>query len=276
VTSGSVTIPSALISNPDGTTVPVRVHIKGCMIGAAQPFVAKLKEALGNTVPVTAPRHFHGITSGPDGTHEYLAYSFRVVRKTASPDRPSLLAEFGAKAFTFVDGSVVPAANWGTWIPNNIAGARTEVPFFANLGQSAGGSTQVRVARQFRHHTTSFPYTIAGLAAQPPTPAAKLNELQSALASDPEFDGAHAFPKHQRLGYANVNDFFNGFTWAFTWTKAKELICNGTRHDYTVLVPVTDPATNDLIFNFFPAVSGGPNPPVVTMQETDARLFLTV
>ena len=72
-TNRSVTMTPALIGPAEGT-----VHFRGCNVGRSQAFLDKWKEALGN-VRVTAPKHFHGISSGPGhGYWEYLVYEFAV------------------------------------------------------------------------------------------------------------------------------------------------------------------------------------------------------
>lgn len=45
----------------------------------------------------------------------------------------------------------------------------------------------------------------------------------------------------------------DGFCWAFNWNASKnQLVCNGRRHVYTVNLPVTDPATGNLLLNYYP------------------------
>lgn len=278
VTSGSVSIPAALITNPDDTPAAVTVHIRGCRIGMAKTYVEKLKEALGGGVTVTAPKHFHAIISGGDGTYEFLSYGFQITPKDAFPDRAALVAAFAAKNLKDIDGAVVPAAKWETWVPQAIGEGRVEVAAFESLGQSAGGVTQLSVKREFRHEKLNYVQEVTGLATQPKTHADKVDALKNNLSTAPLFATSHDFPVYERVGYAGVEEFVNGFKWAFTWTKEEAdniLTCSGTRHDYTLLIPVTEPSTSNLIFNYYPQ-PGGPNAVVETMQETDARLFLTV
>ena len=47
------------------------VHIRGCLIGQdfARPFLEKLKEVLGNDVPVSAPKHYHVVHRLPNAGH---------------------------------------------------------------------------------------------------------------------------------------------------------------------------------------------------------------
>src|SRR5262245_6331310 len=61
----SIKIPDALIGFTTGSQVTHFVHIKGCNLGQAMPFVKKLKEALGGNVKLTVPKLFHGATPAP-------------------------------------------------------------------------------------------------------------------------------------------------------------------------------------------------------------------
>ena len=50
-----------------GNPITHSVHIKGCNLGQAMPFVTKLKEALGGNVKLTVPKLFHGATPSQGG-----------------------------------------------------------------------------------------------------------------------------------------------------------------------------------------------------------------
>jgi hypothetical protein len=90
------------------------------------------------------------------------------------------------------------------------------------------------------------------------------------------FGAAHPFPMYARYEYDNLDQFADGFTWAFTYNKNSHIMrCVGTRHHYTLIVPITDPANNNLFYNFYP-YAGNPTPVTKQLQESDARFFLTV
>jgi hypothetical protein len=120
--------------------------------------------------------------------------------------------------------------------------------------------------------------------------------LKKAIEKEPSFKSGHAYPMHKRYGYSDFTDFIEGFEWVFTPNQKKgKLKCVGTRHDYTVVLPITDPASDstpfpssakkgeggkwyrkkNLIFNFHPK-KGSSDPTVINLLETDNRLFGTV
>jgi hypothetical protein len=76
--------------------------------------MAKLKEAFGGDVPVTAPKHFHFVF--PDkypnsygGMFEWLDYDFAVHSKNPLT-RNQIIAALKAKQFDFYDATKVPDA----------------------------------------------------------------------------------------------------------------------------------------------------------------------
>jgi hypothetical protein len=294
VTSGSVTLPKDLYHNADGTVAATTIQIRGCRIGVAEPFVDKLKEAFGGDVPVGAPKHFHVVfpgnyANGLGGMFEYLAYSFKIVRRDpfGAAERGQLVAAFAGAGFTLIDGSAVPGNRWDKWVPSarRMNRTRTRTAISVPLGQQAGTITTLRDSngREFRHDVDRFTFTITGLAG-PPAEADQMNVLRNAINASPKFAAAHPFPINQRYGHATGNDFVNGMRWAFNW-QAGRLVCVGTQNTYTVVVPVTesapdpagrppDPPSGNLLFNFYPR-PGGAAAVVETMPVGDGRLFYT-
>lgn len=301
VASNSVSVPSALHANPPNPAVPFDVHIRGCRIGQAPPFVQRLKQAFVRARSVTAPKHFHfagGVGSSRRrqtryGSYEHLLYSFalsRISKPRNVPHNPAIhrfrnhaeaVAQFHGAGFTFIDGSAVPQGRWRSWIPNNLSARRPRRP--VQLGQNVGRNLRTfRSVHEFRVRNPTYTYKITGINANPGTAAQRETLLRTTIAADPTFQAGHAFPIHQRLGFAAVNQFLDGHRWGCVWNRgASEVRCVGRRRVYTVVVPVLDPATNanptrqHLIFNLFP-VAGSGLVRVNNMNHTDARLFLTV
>ena len=106
----SIEVPDRLIGFQPGNAITHAVHIKGCNIGHANPFLLKLKQALGGHVRVTAPRFFHGATPATEGMFEYVGYQFALRRPQPFPNRPTALSEFAAAQFSLINGTTVPAA----------------------------------------------------------------------------------------------------------------------------------------------------------------------
>ncbi len=283
VNTGVINIPSSLTNPRPVAGVPAAFHIRGCKIGQAEPFVRKLKEALGGQVTVTAPKHFHQNQTIPRvGVLEFLGYDFAIKRETAFANKAELVAAFQAENLTFFEGTPVPNDSWNDWIPSNIRKRRTAKRFTVNFGtpiqrNATHQITNLRVNGQFRYDLEAFTYTITFSGGAPGTAHAdRLNHLSTSLNDDPVFASGHEFPMFSRFECSSVSNFLDAFTWTFTWAaRTRVLTCVGRRHKYTMIVPVTDPATNNLCLNFFPN-AGNPTPVIRLLPENDSRFFLTV
>jgi hypothetical protein len=277
VLTSSVNIPRVLRERTDGTLVATEFHIRACLIGRCLPFMQKFKQALGGgTISVTGPLHFYLWWPVPHhGYVEFLGYGFKVVRRDRIPNKAQAVAAYQAGGFSYIDGTNVPNNMWQTWIPSNVNRSRTRVPVYVSLRPTTGTTpSRLRVRREFRHKVRRFSWTVPGLGANPPNQNARLNALRNDLTAHRLFRTNHPYPMYQRYGYASVNDFVNGFNWRFTWSHSN-LVCNGRRHEYWVLIPLTDPTSGNLIFNFYPN-SGSGHSQIVRLLETDNRLFRTV
>jgi len=262
-------------------------HIKGCKIGQdyAVPFVEKIKAALGGAVPVTAPKHFHEVWVRTDlGVLEYLGYDFSVVQATAFANRNALLAAFGAAGLTFIDNSAIPADFWRTHIPTNISVGRRERRFTINLSPalipnhgSPINSLRLTIDESFRHDAERFTFSVNyGSGSPPSSDTAKKADMKTSMAGVPVYQATHPFPMYARYEYDDLDQFVDGFTWAFSYnSKTHVLRCVGTRHRYTLIVPISDPATSNLFYNFYP-YAGNPTPVTKQLLESDTRFFLTV
>jgi hypothetical protein len=94
------------------------------------------------------------------------------------------------------------------------------------------------------------------------------------VSAAPEFQSSHDYPWYERLGYTSVADFFAGYTWSHA-VKKNVLFTVGRRVEYTVILPITDVTTGNLIFNYHPLASTG-HSPIVNLVETDTDFFETV
>lgn len=289
VSTGVLRIPNALILPRPAGAGPAFFHIRGCKIGQphAVPFVQKLKEALGGQVQVTAPKHFHLVTEIRGvGAMEYMGHDFSLARPTAFANRNAMITAFQGANFTFIDGSAVPNNRWTGWFHRNISQGKRNRAFTLSfdppLQRTATrqiSSMRINLANASRHEVENFPYTITYSSGAPPTDVAgRQNAIRNSMMSNCRFDPARTgFPVYRSFEFDTFNDFWNGFTWSTpTWNaQRRELRMVGTRHKYTIIVPVTNPANNDSLFmNFYP-VAGNTTPLIRQLQENDARFFLT-
>ncbi|MGQ0601210.1 MAG: hypothetical protein ACT4QE_05880, partial [Anaerolineales bacterium] len=157
----SVNIPDTVIGYTTGDPITHSVHFKGCNIGKVPRYLTKFKEALGDHVNVTAPKHFHGLTPVVNvGMFEYMAYECDIIQKDAFPDRAAALTAYQNGAFTRIDGTPVPQADWANLIPARID--RTfETQIVSTLGVTIGQTQTILTPRQFRlKNDASFSWTI--------------------------------------------------------------------------------------------------------------------
>jgi hypothetical protein len=280
---GSTALPNAVNHDAAGALAGTSVNIRGCRIGAAPPFVDKLKEAFGNESPVTAPKHFHWIQDmGMIGMLEFLKYSFGVISKDPLPDRTAVASALAAESFVYRDATSVPADSWATWVPRNVGvGHRESASVYIGLGRALGGLARLRTGIEFRHDLSRFTYSISGLPRFPPK-ADRLDTLRAALVTDAgnlgsTFSVSHPFPMFQRYGHSSLDEFVDNLVWTFSWDPKKTLmVCVGRQHEYTVLVPITDPpdlTAGNLIYNYYPPI-GAPGA-VDGLLTSDNTLFYT-
>jgi hypothetical protein len=273
--SHSIAIDDSVIGFTAGDPITHSLHFRGCNIGKALPFLTKFREALGDHVMVTAPKHFHGVWEHPAyGTWEYMAYEFVLRRDSDFANRADLLAAFDAEGFTYIDGSAVPTADWGTWVPKSIK-STVKLSVTGKLDAPIGKRKTIDAEQQFRVNREPFTWTTKypDAASVPATQADRQTTFEAGINADSTFDTAHPYPYYERLGYASVADFLAGYKWTHTQVKNK-VFTKGTRAEYTILVPIVDMATGNLVYNFHPLSAAFTK--VIKLLETDALYFASV
>lgn len=272
----SIAINDSVIGHSPGDPISHSVHFKGCNIGKALPFLTKFREALGGNVMVTAPKHFHGIYEHTAyGTWEYMAYEFQIRNNRDFATRADLLAAFDAEGFTFIDGTAVPTTEWDRWVPKKKVGKSVPTPLNSKLGVAIGKRKTIETERQYRVSRLGFSWSIKFSGGAPPsTTAAQQAAFEASVSGDAGFQSTHDYPWYERLGYASVADFFAGYTWTHKVRK-NVLFTWGSRVEYTILLPITDSATGNLVFNFHP-LSTTPYAAITNLTETDSDYFESV
>lgn len=259
-----------------------RILIKGCKIGQAEAFVDKLTTAFGGNVPVIAPIHFHNVWYRRGlGIIEYMSYDFSLAQPTAFPNRAALITAFKNAGLTFYNGTHIPDEKWSVWIPGGTGRGRRTRNFTVNLNPSLTpnsgrplSSLRLSINGGFRHDLEKYTFTIGYPGSTPPTSQdARKADMRASMAALDVFKATHPFPVYKRYELDSLDAFINGFIWKFNYLpKRKIMLCNGTRHRYTVQAPVAQPNTNNLLFNFYP-YSGNSTPAVSQLSETDKHFF---
>jgi hypothetical protein len=273
--SKSIAIDDTVIGHSPGDPITHNVHFKGCNIGKAPVFLTKFKEALGGNVTVTAPKHFHGLYELDEhGTFEYMSYEFSVQRKSPFATRAALLTALDAAAFTFIDGSAVPTTSWAKWVPKKI-GKTLKWDVTRKLGVTIGKVKTISPKFEFRATKLPFVWEIEFSGGPAPsTTTARQAAFEGSVGGDAAFQSTHAYPWYERTGFATIGDFFAGHTWKHT-VKNNTLFTVGSRVEYTVVLPITDMTTGDLVFNFHPLPTK-PYAPIINLDETDSTYFESV
>ncbi len=275
------------------------VHLKGCNLGKAVPFLTKIKHAFGDHVLVTAPKHFQAVvaltTKNNSGSFEYMCYEFQV-RTAAVPNangndfhgfetRADLVTALDGAGHVYLGDVKVPTADWEKWVPKDITKAQS---FYMALplGQTVAGLKEItlrphkkplrRGARQFRVSEIKVKWKFAPPASAT-TLADKIAALKTNMLLDARFKPAHLWPMYVRAGYTSMDDYMAGHHWTFPAAGAAPLTI-GRRIEYTVLLPITDNsgAKPKLIFNFLPAPGATQAAITTGIQTTDLSYYAGV
>ena len=283
----SIQIPDRVIGFKTGDPVTHAVHIKGCNLGQALPFLTKMKQALGGHVKITAPKLFHGVTPAPaEGVFEYMGYQFAISRAQPFPNLKTALDEWDAQQFSLIDGNTVPTDAWKTLVFKHPNVSRF-VNVKSKLGIKIGKRATLSTPREYRVIPVQFgPFRIQfrDRGSVPQDDSSRLSEIEKKLAKDKLFLDTHPYPGHKRQGFDRVIEFVSGHTWHCRQDGA-ELECIGTRVLYMVVFAITDPATappkgffgdGTLIFNFYPNAKSPLTALTSAIQVTDPKYFVTV
>jgi hypothetical protein len=282
VKSKAIVIDGVLVeprpTDPSGKPVAAQIIIRGCRIGRALPFLKKLKEALGNKNPVVAPKHLHVVArlTNPVGFMEYMAYGFTVRRPKQLKDRAAIVDAFitdtsAGAGFERIDGKRVEASEWNTWIPTKKLHNRGDNRW-PNLVLHPVTQNQQNAPKTFRYrfrklHEKDGSFAVA---IDPGTESKRKELLKAELEKLDRYTAKHAYPEYERLGYASMTEFMDGWLWKFTWSKGT-MFYNGARHEYTMIQPIVEKSSNTLILNFYPTGKHGSM--LEMLKPTDDRFF---
>ena len=288
----------------DPTLPPITVQFHGCRIGQVDVFMDQLKKTFGGNVLVSAPKVFDSVavhTLTPAKRRggrrpkaqtvafmESLVYDFTVVVKDKFTKKADLVTAFHDKAqagnFELMDSTPPPDDWWNDWIPTRIHQKKfttqVKVPYGQTLQPIKKDSFPTEVVYAYRQRT--FQIFDTQLPSAPSKESDRKDILRDKLNNLPE----HPFPIHKRFGYESVDDFLDNITVPRV-TKVKKngvsgFRFNGVRHEYSLKVPVTDPATiptgqtnpitANLVFDYYPLKSSG-IAAVETIVFSDGPLF---
>jgi hypothetical protein len=268
------------------------IHIKGCVIGQAKPFVDKLKKVFGGQVTIHAPLFFESlIYLDKAGYVESFAYDFSITSLTALKTRNDIISAFKRRnpKFKFLDGTDVPDEMWKKWLPDKtplqqgFTPSKFKVklvpPIKLNATQEMGALNTTN-AMGFTHRVDTENFSdknwTGTLPAQTDT-AGKIALLKPLMAADPLYDISKTnFPVYMKWESKNVDDFLAGFNWELSAVTPKGLNATGTRFFVRILVPICEPSSStNLRYNFYPE-TGAVAPAHNTVPDNDPKFYYIV
>ena len=290
----SIAIPDQVVGANPGSppSLDRDFHIKACNLGRWPKYLRRLQMALGGRVRVTAPKHFHGITSDDDGSDcfEWMGYEFVVFGKTMLATRAQLIDAFRAGQFKLIDGREVPAAAWTKWLR----------PFGRTIKETAKFEIRSKLGTSTGRRR-SIKTEVKLIVSEPPSAVfvqdveydsfdqipvgedLQVAALRAKLAADISFRSP--FPKYERLGYGSLDDMMDGLKWDVRTVGPSPssggkwiLQFLGGRYQYELMVPIVDPSTDQdptrgtLIYNHWPQSGVGGHRGIL---ETNEAFFET-
>ncbi|HET9664992.1 MAG TPA: hypothetical protein VFP00_12265 [Burkholderiales bacterium] len=272
--------PAWLMPRPkdaSGVDVAALFLVRGCRIGTVPAYLRKLREALGGTLSVVAPKHFHVAAqlSAPAGFVEYMQYGWGLSRPQRIRNRTEVIRAFQAGGFTRIDGTPVPATAWDGFIPRNPHGGERQTVNARVVNPVLNRRETIPAEFRFKERRPWDAEQSFALATDPGTLTGRKAAVQAELERVyPQYLPRHPYPAYTRWGFSSMQEFMDGFTWTFRYDPTSgTLYYTATRADYTVLQPVVDLATNRLFLNYYPSTSAGTV--LELLSVTDARFFAT-
>jgi len=265
-----------------GTPVAAAFLFRGCRIGSTLPYLKKLKEALGGTLTVIAPKHFHIAAhyAKPPAFVEYMRYNFPINRSKAFRNPGEAVKAFTAAGFTLIDGQPVPEKRWPQWIPKKDFGKTGDKNVPAKI-LSPITKAKDWIPGMFRYRKRRLLASDGSFALMkdPGTEAGRKKAVRDELVKNlARYQDTHPFPEYVRYGYKTMDEFMDGWTWTFKYEVSNHtLFYNATRHEYVVSQPIVEPAKNTLILNYYPSGKAQKTTkPLELLDSGDTRFFATV
>jgi hypothetical protein len=272
---GTVTLPSAVLDpRPIVLGVPLAAYVRivGCGIGAAKPFLERLKAALGGHVLIIGTRHFdvfQSITVGGavQSVVRFFLYNFAVTTPTPFERKDDVVEAFHKKEFEWYDGTRVPQRAWEARVPRDVVALgfkstrfSADLPEGYELPPFDGWDHSVEPVGPFTMMIPTNPFL---------TEAARRSFIRAEIKSRPEFAANHPFPLHKQRGYASFDAFVDGYDWLEQPNASGAWM--GYRHVYLIQTPIFESADAKKMLHDSLSPNAATNK--IGLLETDTRLF---
>jgi hypothetical protein len=276
--AGTITAPAA---GQPGTTI----RFRSCRIGHAEPFMQLLKNAFGGQARISAAKHFFyygvGQMNGQDIVYEYLVYSFLLTRRNVRSEllstRPKVVGAFRDAGKRYYNDTDIPSDRWKAWVPLGRPkdGSTRQVRFRLAAGEPLSGfKTELLIERIDVPHAIPFSGTQPNQAIARTRARDHLQTLEEYQADYPPGRpaGVAAYPAYARNGFSTLTEYVDAHQWTLGEVSGHSALI-GSRMEYTLKVPIFDPATNLILHNLVPTNQTGPSEPPPGIDEMNAALF---
>jgi hypothetical protein len=272
-----------------GATPPVKFRIVGCQSGRAPEMLKVLKRVMGGAVEVVGSKFsYEAFAVEKHGGFISFRYGFEAYSPTEIKKVADLVTLFQTRAaaqpseLSFIDGTQVPDTQWIKWAPpvSHIGDREfNHGPNHGDLGQKIGKLRTLPIQLQSRHQRRFVAHTVKNMT-QPADLAAGRVALKQNLPNHADFLATHEFPFHRRKGNVTIDEYVDSFDWQFQ-ANGTSTKCHGTRHDYSMLVPVKSIEAGKswekqrIMFHFYPD-SGTSLTEFTDFTDDEPSIFVTV
>jgi hypothetical protein len=298
VTSGTITISTSVLEpRPvvDGSPVAAKFRIVGCSIGAAVPYLVRLKAALGGKVKVVATPHEDLMVgtltiNGVAVVIRMLEYDFRIFTPMGLSFEGEAIGQagvidlFAAKYPSWFDGVPIPKEFWKKMVPADVFANVDDDPKTGKIVTGVGLEFNPAIngvknfgiefsANIWQHKLEKVgPYTVTPPSQNLASSTQRREFIRGKIKNRPEFAAGHLFPLHKQLGYNSYDEFIDGHDWIAPGSAPDQW--RGYRDLYRVQTPITSPGGSNK--PLYDVVSNSSSVGRIGLDETDARLFITV
>jgi len=291
VTSGTIAISTSVLEPRPvvgGSPVAAKFRIVGCSIGAAIPYLVRLKAALGGKVNIVATPHedlmVGTISIGSTAiVIRMLEYDFRVFTTLGLSFEGEAIGQagvidlFAAKYPFWFDGQLIPKEFWKTIVPADVfAEGKISNGVSLDFDPKIGGRKNFGFdfdANIWEHKVERVgSYTVTPPSQNLASSTERREFIRGKIKNRPEFAASHLFPLHKQLGYNTYDEFIDGHDWIAPSRAPDQW--GGYRDLYRVKTPVTSPGGSNT--PLYDVVSNSSSIGRIGLDESDARLFITV
>jgi hypothetical protein len=291
VTSGTLKISTSVLDPRPvvgGSPVTAKFRIVGCSVGAAVPYLERLKAALGGQVKIIATPHedlMNGTltVNGVAIVIRMLEYDFRVTTTLGlsfageAIGQAGVIELFEKKYPTWYDGVAIPKEFWRKMVPADVfAEGRIRNGVSLDFNPKINGVKNFGIdfdANIWEHKVERVgSFTVTPPSQNLPSSTERREFIRGKIKNRPEFASGHLFPLHKQLGYNSYDEFIDGHDWIAPGRAPDQW--GGYRDLYRVQTPITAPGGSNK--PLYDVVSTSSSVGHIGLDETDVRLFITV